>query len=190
VSGKHSLQFTRSIGREAVSGLRLQRNNTASVVMAVGCDPGPSTRRGWDRADAALWMLSLSIIIILTSNAFGTKPLLVLCFSSVRGLPRHSKASALLFFSPRHHGAHSTVFHLFGGSQGSGGDPAGARGTHNHRNATGGRASPEGTNRTGVYRRIEDWHDDTHDPTHVIEHLKRERAEWSKKFEDLGGDGI
>lgn len=43
---------------------------------------------------------------------------------------------------------------------------------------------------TGGYRRIEDWHDETHDPKHVIEHLKREQARWTKTFEDLGGDGI
>ncbi|KAG7363265.1 hypothetical protein IV203_026625 [Nitzschia inconspicua] len=46
------------------------------------------------------------------------------------------------------------------------------------------------TPRTGVYRSIEEWHDDTHDPNHVIDHLKRERAKWAKMFEDLGGDGI
>jgi hypothetical protein len=42
----------------------------------------------------------------------------------------------------------------------------------------------------GSYRRIEDWHEEHHDPSHVIEHLKRERAKWQKTFEDLGGDGI
>jgi hypothetical protein len=46
------------------------------------------------------------------------------------------------------------------------------------------------TNSVGSYRRIEDWHEEHHDPNHVIEHLKREQARWRKTFEDLGGDGI
>jgi hypothetical protein len=36
-----------------------------------------------------------------------------------------------------------------------------------------------------VYQRVEDWHAATHSPTHTIEHLKREKALWSKKFESL-----
>jgi hypothetical protein len=42
----------------------------------------------------------------------------------------------------------------------------------------------------GVYRRIEDWHEDTHDQHHVIKHLKQEKAKWVKTFEDVGVDGI
>jgi hypothetical protein len=42
----------------------------------------------------------------------------------------------------------------------------------------------------GVYRRIEDWHHENHDPNHVIKHLKREQARWASAFEDLWGDGI
>jgi hypothetical protein len=43
---------------------------------------------------------------------------------------------------------------------------------------------------TGGYKRIEDWHVETHDPNHMVEHLKRERARWAKTFEGLGSDGI
>ena len=43
---------------------------------------------------------------------------------------------------------------------------------------------------TGGYRSIEEWHEESHNPNHVIEHLKREQARWAKTFEDLGGDGI
>ena len=45
------------------------------------------------------------------------------------------------------------------------------------------------TTATG-YRRIEDWHNDNHDPQHVLKQLQQEQAKWKRKFEDLGGDGI
>jgi hypothetical protein len=59
----------------------------------------------------------------------------------------------------------------------------------NHQNRTSSFA-PTTINGVGAYRRIEDWYDDTHNPNHVIDHLKREQARWAKTFEDLGGDGI
>jgi len=42
------------------------------------------------------------------------------------------------------------------------------------------------------YRPIEDWHEETSSPAGLfaLESLKREKLRWSKKFEDLGGDGI
>uniref|UniRef100_A0A7S3L6F2 Uncharacterized protein n=1 Tax=Amphora coffeiformis TaxID=265554 RepID=A0A7S3L6F2_9STRA len=40
------------------------------------------------------------------------------------------------------------------------------------------------------YRPIESWHQENRNPTHVLDHLKREQAHWKGKFEDLGGDGI
>ena len=40
------------------------------------------------------------------------------------------------------------------------------------------------------YRRIEEWHNDNHDPQHVLKSLQQEQAKWKRKFEDLGGDGI
>ena len=40
------------------------------------------------------------------------------------------------------------------------------------------------------YRPIEAWHQENRNPTHVLDHLKREQAHWKGKFEDLGGDGI
>jgi hypothetical protein len=46
------------------------------------------------------------------------------------------------------------------------------------------------TKSVGSYRQIEDWHEEHHDPNHVIEHLKPEQARWRKTLIDLGGDGI
>lgn len=43
---------------------------------------------------------------------------------------------------------------------------------------------------TAGYRPIEAWHKENRNPTHVLDHLKREQAHWKGKFEDLGGDGI
>ena len=40
------------------------------------------------------------------------------------------------------------------------------------------------------YRPIESWHQENLNPSHVLDHLKREQAHWKGKFEDLGGDGI
>jgi hypothetical protein len=65
---------------------------------------------------------------------------------------------------------------------------------HHHHNVSfvsrDGRNTTTSTTTTGgVYRRIEDWHDESNDPFHVIKHLKREKAKWAKTFED-GGDGI
>ena len=43
----------------------------------------------------------------------------------------------------------------------------------------------------GSYRRIEDWHaDQTPKADEVLQHLKREKARWSKIFDSLGGGGI
>jgi hypothetical protein len=42
----------------------------------------------------------------------------------------------------------------------------------------------------GGYQRVEDWDAENHDPQHVLQHLKREKARWANKFEDLSGDGI
>ena len=43
---------------------------------------------------------------------------------------------------------------------------------------------------TKGYRPIESWHKENRNPTHVLDHLKREQAHWKGKFEDLSGDGI
>ena len=42
------------------------------------------------------------------------------------------------------------------------------------------------------YRSIEDWHENDiiNNPTQALDRLKSERAQWAKKFEDVGGDGI
>ena len=41
------------------------------------------------------------------------------------------------------------------------------------------------------YQRIEDWHETNHNPTHTIDHLKREKARWKATFHNLdGGAGI
>ena len=42
---------------------------------------------------------------------------------------------------------------------------------------------------TTGYRRIEDWHEETRDSKHVIRHLKRERAKWTKAFDNLEKGG-
>lgn len=42
------------------------------------------------------------------------------------------------------------------------------------------------------YRSIEDWHENdiANNPTQALDRLKSERAQWAKKFEDVGGDGV
>lgn len=49
--------------------------------------------------------------------------------------------------------------------------------------------APE-NNVTRGYQRAEDWHEENHNPTHVIDNLKREKLRWKQKFEGLGGNGI
>lgn len=55
----------------------------------------------------------------------------------------------------------------------------------------------ENANRTTAkqttgYRRIEDWHEDevTRNPQTLLARLQQDQAQWKKRFEDLGGDGI
>lgn len=53
-------------------------------------------------------------------------------------------------------------------------------------------SSDKPSKKTGGYRPIEDWHEETlsKNPKHVLTRLQQEKAMWDKKFEDLGGDGI
>ena len=48
------------------------------------------------------------------------------------------------------------------------------------------------TPKVGGYQRIEDWHGENHDPKHVLNQLKQEKARWKSVFDDKysGGDGI
>lgn len=48
-----------------------------------------------------------------------------------------------------------------------------------------------GAKKTG-YRSVEDWHEEdvAKNPQHALTRLQQERAQWKKKYEDLGGDGI
>ncbi len=39
--------------------------------------------------------------------------------------------------------------------------------------------------KTKGYRPIEEWHEETHDPKHVIQQLKQEKARWEKTFGDV-----
>jgi hypothetical protein len=130
--------------------------------------------------------LVLCLMLTLVSRPDG-RTVLVSCFTSVScGVPRYTAI-------PSHEA--SDVFHLWrydGDRSGSVGVFASASSSTNVNKDVvddGTRPAGENGNRTG-YRRIEDWHDETADPRHAIEHLKRERAKWAKAFEDLGGDGI
>ena len=44
----------------------------------------------------------------------------------------------------------------------------------------------------GSYRPIEEWHEEhvTNNPKHVLTQLQQEKANWNKKFENVGGEGI
>jgi len=54
--------------------------------------------------------------------------------------------------------------------------------------------STSNKNKKKGYRHVEEWHAEhsAKNPhgAHVLANLKRERARWSKTFDDLGGDGI
>ena len=41
------------------------------------------------------------------------------------------------------------------------------------------------TKTKGYYRPIEEWHEETHDPKHVILQLKQEKARWKETFGDM-----
>lgn len=129
----------------------------------------------------------ISLMMMMMMSKLGRRNvILVLCFSSVSSITTMHMKSSRYPTMLSHRNSH--VLYLIDDQNGDVFEDPVVHDDNNSRNDDG-TSSVSQSNRTG-YRRIEDWHEETYDPTHVIKHLKQEKAKWAKTFEGLGGDGI
>lgn len=159
------------------------RSHLAIIMSSIR--PVPAKKRSGKYISIYLILL----LLMMTSNPGRNADFLVWCFSSVPSTTTmHSILSGYPIPSLSHQKLHVHFQFDDHHRETFGEDPVPPDKTKSSFNDDKNLVSDNNT-RTG-YRRIEDWHIETRDPSHVIKHLKLERAKWAKTFEDLGGDGI